>query len=80
MTDKEPQQSAPFPMPKRRISWLSAAYALFGSAVLGAYALAGIFGWGSGEEERDVVPASVRQAPGGYRGYHLWHSGYQGGK
>ena len=80
MTEKDPRDAAPFPIPRARISWLSGAYGLFGSAVLGAYWLASSFGWGSSEEERDVVPASVRQAPGGYRGYHLWHSGYQGGK
>jgi hypothetical protein len=27
-----------------------------------------------------TVPASVRSSPGGYRSYHFWHSGYQGGK
>jgi hypothetical protein len=80
MTENDPQSRTPFPLPKPRMSWLSGAYAVFGAGVLGLYWLAGSFGWGSGEEERDVVPASVRHAPGGYRGYHLWHSGYQGGK
>ncbi|MGZ6141826.1 MAG: hypothetical protein ACXWLM_00750 [Myxococcales bacterium] len=27
-----------------------------------------------------TIPASVRSSPGGYRSYHFWHSGYQGGK
>lgn len=27
-----------------------------------------------------VIPASVRSSPGGYRSYHFWHSGFQGGK
>lgn len=26
------------------------------------------------------IPASVRSSPGGYRSYHFWHSGFQGGK
>ncbi|HVR19285.1 MAG TPA: hypothetical protein VMS65_06310 [Polyangiaceae bacterium] len=30
--------------------------------------------------ENDTVPASVRASPGGYRSFHFWHSGYQGGK
>lgn len=29
---------------------------------------------------REQVPANVRQAPGGYRSFHFWHSGYHGGK
>jgi hypothetical protein len=27
-----------------------------------------------------AIPASVRSSPGGYRSYHFWHSGFQGGK
>ena len=27
-----------------------------------------------------TIPASVRSSPGGYRSFHFWHSGYQGGK
>ena len=27
-----------------------------------------------------TIPASVRSSPGGYRSYHFWHSGFQGGK
>jgi hypothetical protein len=27
-----------------------------------------------------IIPASVRSSPGGYRSYHFWHSGFQGGK
>ena len=27
-----------------------------------------------------VIPASVRSSPGGYRSYHFWHTGFQGGK
>jgi hypothetical protein len=56
------------------------AYAGFGALVLLAYFMAGLFGWSFEQEDRDAVPLSVRQTPGGYRSYHLWHSGYQGGK
>jgi hypothetical protein len=27
-----------------------------------------------------TIPASVRSSPGGYRSFHFWHSGFQGGK
>jgi hypothetical protein len=56
------------------------AYGCFGALVLLGYFAAGIFGWSLEDEDRGAVPASVRQAPGGYRSYHLWHAGYQGGK
>jgi hypothetical protein len=53
---------------------------VFGVSVLVTYLLAGFMGWHFGDAERDVLPAGVRSSPGGYRAYHLWHSGYQGGK
>lgn len=60
---------------------------VFNKFFLGLAALA-ILGYGGialtgtefGDTERDFVPADVRQAPGGYRSFHFWHSGYQGGK
>lgn len=61
-------------------SRLVIAYGLFGVSVLVTYLLAGFMGWHFGDAERDVLPAGVRSSPGGYRAYHLWHSGYQGGK
>jgi hypothetical protein len=30
--------------------------------------------------QHSQIPASVRSSPGGYRSYHFWHSGFQGGK
>ena len=27
-----------------------------------------------------TIPASGSSSPGGYRSYHFWHSGFQGGK
>lgn len=30
--------------------------------------------------ENDRLPENARQAPGGYRTYIYWNSGYQGGK
>jgi len=61
-------------------SWLVKGYALVGVSALVAFLAAGLFGWSWESDDRDALPASVRQAPGGYRSYHLWHSGYQGGK
>jgi len=61
-------------------SWLVKGYAVLGVSALVTFLAAGVFGWSWGIEDRDALPASVRQAPGGYRSYHLWHSGYQGGK
>lgn len=66
---------------KPRTSRLAIGYAVYGGLVLATYVAAGLFGWtGSGSPEPNTVPASVRASPGGYRSYHFWHSGYQGGK
>lgn len=67
-------------LPRPRPSWLVLVYGAYGVAVLLAYLLAGATGYSYEPGERASVPLSVRQAPGGYRSYHLWHSGYQGGK
>jgi hypothetical protein len=81
MAEREPSTGPSAPkMPRDRPSWLVIAYGCFGALVLLLYFAAGISGWSVEEEERAAIPPSVRQAPGGYRSYHLWHSGYQGGK
>jgi hypothetical protein len=81
MTEADGKAERPrLKLPKQRASWLVRGYALFGSAVLVLYVLADVWGFGFDASEKDVLPRSVRQAPGGYRGYALWHSGYQGGK
>lgn len=79
MSEPTPDPSAP-KLPRARPSWLVIAYGCFGMLVIGGYLLAGLFGWSFEDDDRDALPLSVRQAPGGYRSYHLWHSGYQGGK
>jgi hypothetical protein len=55
------------------------ALALGSTAIL-VYAVVAFTGTEFGDPEREVVPADVRQSPGGYRSFHFWHSGYQGGK
>lgn len=55
-------------------------YIASGVTLLLLYAVAGFLGWEIGAEKQQFIPASVRQSPGGYRSFHFWHSGYQGGK
>ncbi len=81
MSEPDPRPEPGLPrIPRTPMSWLTLAYAAFGGVALSLYLAAGIFGWSLDADERDVVPLSVRQTPGGYRSYHLWHAGYQGGK
>ena len=67
-------------IPKLKPSVPVLGYAGLGGLALAVYLAAGVLGWSSGDESKDVVPASARQSPGGYRAYHFWHTGYQGGK
>jgi hypothetical protein len=48
--------------------------------ILSTYAYCGFSGYEVGTRQRQFVPADVRHAAGGYRSFHFWHSGYQGGK
>ncbi len=59
---------------------LGKIYLISGIILVLLYALAGIYGWEIGTPKREVLPSSVRQSPGGYRSFHFWHSGFQGGK
>jgi hypothetical protein len=67
-------------IPRGKVSLPVLLYAAFGAGTLALYLAAGLLGWGSAQEQQSTLPASVRHAPGGYRAYHFWHSGYQGGK
>ena len=81
MIERDPASPSNGPrVPRAGPSWLALAYGALGVLVVAGYLLSGLLGWSFESEERDALPASVRQAPGGYRSYHLWHSGYQGGK
>ena len=53
---------------------------LMGLGANAAYGVAQFTGWEHGTPERDKLPPNARDSPGGYRGYHFWHSGFQGGK
>ena len=68
-------------VPRPRRSRFLRGYVAFAVAV--AAALVGAAATGTtfdDSTEKNTVPASVRASPGGYRSYHFWHSGYQGGK
>ena len=80
MSERSAPKSAGPPVPRPRVTWLVLAYGAYGAVLLIAYLVAGFTGYSYESEARDSVPLSVRQAPGGYRSYHLWHAGYQGGK
>jgi hypothetical protein len=55
-------------------------YLGLGSLMLGFYGLTAFGGWEFGNPQRELIPASARQSPGGYRTFHFWHSGFRGGK
>jgi hypothetical protein len=60
--------------------WLVPTYKVWVASVVVIYALLGFAGWRSSRSERETIDASVRSSPGGYRSFHFWHSGFQGGK
>lgn len=77
-----PVQDRP-PVPRTRFSKLAIVLVVFGVLVTGGYAFAAFTDYEPGNPERDQIPASVRSSPGGYRSYrsyHIWHTGYHGGK
>ena len=51
------------------------AYGVFALAVLGLYTLSAWRGYEIGGEKRGLIPASVRQSPGGYRSFTYWRGG-----
>lgn len=67
-------------VPRARFGKLAIAMAIIGTTVVGGYAAAAYTDYEPGSPERDQIPASVRNSPGGYRSLHVWHSGYHGGK
>jgi hypothetical protein len=51
------------------------AFLLYLAGVLGFYSLASWRGWELGSPKRGFIPASVRNAPGGYRSFGFWRGG-----
>jgi hypothetical protein len=54
---------------------MKSAYGVFALAVLGLYTFAGWRGYEIGGGKRGLIPANVRQAPGGYRSFTYWRGG-----
>ena len=52
----------------------------FSVLVLGGYTALAVTQRELRSVEKDEIPGSVRSAPGGYRSYSFWHTGYHGGK
>ena len=50
-------------------------YAIFALALMGLYGAASLRGWELGGGKRGLIPASVRQSPGGYRSFTYWRGG-----
>lgn len=59
---------------------LSKLYLVIGVLIIALYGFVTLTGKEFGDPERQKMPADVRQSPGGYRSFHMWHSGYRGGK
>jgi hypothetical protein len=55
-------------------------YLAVGALLLIGYSATEVSGWEMAHTERQIIPVSVRNSPGGYRSYHFWHSGFHGGK
>jgi hypothetical protein len=56
------------------------AYLIFGMVVLGGWAFLDLRGVEAFTEPPQQVPSDVQHGPGGYRSFHFWHYGFQGGK
>ena len=50
-------------------------YTAFALGVMALYGVAAWQGWGFASPRRGLIPASVRQSPGGYRSYNYWRGG-----
>lgn len=50
-------------------------YAAYALGIVGFYGVAAWQGWEIGADRRGLIPASVRQSPGGYRSYYFWRGG-----
>ena len=78
MTERAPDRP---PVPRARRAGAVTVYAVLAAGVIGAWVFAGARGMAiGGSSSHETIPASVRSSPGGYRAFHFWHSGYQGGK
>ena len=63
-----------------RLSRMVWSYLVVSGTGLLLYGLATWTGWVASTATHASIPGDVRTSPGGYRSFHFWHSGYQGGK
>jgi hypothetical protein len=54
---------------------MSGGFAVFALAILGLYSWSSWRGYEIGGGKRGLIPANVRQAPGGYRSFTYWRGG-----
>jgi hypothetical protein len=50
-------------------------YPFYAFGILALYAASWWNGWELRASQRDIIPAGVRQSPGGYRSYSYWRGG-----
>jgi hypothetical protein len=54
---------------------MRSGYAIFALCMLGLYGISAWRGWELGGGKRGLIPAGVRQSPGGYRSFTYWRGG-----
>jgi hypothetical protein len=54
---------------------MRSGYAIFALGLLGLYGMSSWRGWEVGASKRGLIPANVRQSPGGYRSFTYWRGG-----
>lgn len=59
---------------------LKRVYVVLSAFFIGAYLFSFWSGWELQSARKQMLPAGVRQSPGGWRSFHFWHTGYRGGK
>lgn len=59
---------------------LTKFYLIVGIILITLYGFVAFTGREFGDPKRELIPADVRQSPGGYRSFRFWHGGYRGGK
>lgn len=52
-------------------------YVAIGSFIIVLYGYLGFTGWEPGTSSREKIPPGARRGTGSY---HIWYSGYRGGK
>jgi hypothetical protein len=64
----------------RALPLLAKLYLVAGGGLVALYLAGAARGWELTAPGARFIPADIRQSPGGYRSFHFWHSGFEGGK